>query len=67
MTALAGVVAVINVIGVRRAAWTINVFTIAKLAPLALLIVLGLPQVEAEHRSLARRWPSRTGPRRSCS
>ncbi len=48
MTALAGTVAVTNVIGVRSAAWAINVFTIAKLTPLALLIVLGLPQVDAD-------------------
>ena len=34
-------VTVVNVIGVRQAAWTVNAFTIAKLLPLAFLIVLG--------------------------
>jgi amino acid transporter len=47
MTGLAGTVAYMNVIGVRSAAWAIDLFTIAKLAPLALLIVLGLPQVDS--------------------
>jgi len=47
MTVLAGTVAITNVIGVRGAAWAIDFFTIAKLAPLALLIVLGLPQIDA--------------------
>ncbi|HEY0671149.1 MAG TPA: APC family permease [Longimicrobiales bacterium] len=32
----------INVRGVRQASWTINAFTIAKLLPLVLLLVLGL-------------------------
>jgi amino acid transporter len=35
----------INVRGVRQAAWTINLFTIAKLLPLVLLLVLGLNQL----------------------
>lgn len=35
-------VTVINVVGVRQASWTVNGFTIAKLLPLLLLIVLGL-------------------------
>ena len=48
MVALAATVAIVNIIGVRGAARAIDLFTIAKLAPLALLIVLGLPQVEAE-------------------
>lgn len=34
-------VTVINVLGVRQAAWTVNGFTIAKLLPLVLVIVLG--------------------------
>ena len=34
-------VTVINVMGVRQAAWTVNAFTIAKLLPLAVLILLG--------------------------
>lgn len=34
-------VTVLNVIGVRQAAWTVNAFTIAKLLPLLGLVVLG--------------------------
>ncbi|HVF39313.1 MAG TPA: amino acid permease [Gemmatimonadaceae bacterium] len=34
-------VTTVNVIGVRQAAWTVNAFTIAKLFPLVLVIVLG--------------------------
>ncbi len=48
MTALAGTVAITNVIGVRQAARAIDFFTIAKLTPLALLIVLGLPEIDAD-------------------
>jgi basic amino acid/polyamine antiporter, APA family len=48
MTALAATIAITNVIGVRGAAWAIDLFTIAKLTPLALLIVLGLPQIEGD-------------------
>jgi amino acid transporter len=35
-------VTTVNIIGVRRASWTINMFTVAKLLPLVLVIVLGL-------------------------
>jgi amino acid transporter len=38
----------INVRGVKMAAWTTNVFTVAKLLPLVLLIVVGLPYVRSE-------------------
>jgi basic amino acid/polyamine antiporter, APA family len=48
MCALGAVVAVTNIVGVRSAAWSVNAFTIAKLAPLALLVVLGLPQVDGD-------------------
>ncbi len=48
MLVLAGTVAITNVIGVRGATWAIDFWTIAKLAPLALLIVLGLPQIDAD-------------------
>ena len=41
MTATVALIAAINVRGVRQAAWTVNLFTVAKLLPLALLIVLG--------------------------
>ena len=47
MTGLAGTVAVMNVVGVQSAARAIDFFTIAKLLPLALLIVLGLPHLDA--------------------
>lgn len=39
-------VTIINVIGVRQASWTVNAFTVAKLVPLLLVIVLGLTQFE---------------------
>lgn len=48
MIGLAGTVAITNIVGVRRAAWAIDFFTLAKLMPLVLLIVLGLPQVSGE-------------------
>ena len=38
----------VNVRGVKMAAWTTNVFTVAKLVPLVLLIVIGLPFVRTE-------------------
>ena len=39
-------VTVINVIGVRQTSWTINAFTIAKLLPLVLVIILGAFQFD---------------------
>lgn len=42
MVVVMTLVTVINVRGVRQAAWTVNLFTVAKLLPLALVIVLGL-------------------------
>lgn len=45
MAVLLGLITGINLRGVRPATWTIDVFTVAKLAPLALLIVVGLPAV----------------------
>lgn len=48
MTALVATIAATNIVGVRSATWSIDAFTIAKLVPLALLIVLGLPQVDGE-------------------
>ena len=38
----------VNVWGVKMAAWTTNVFTVAKLLPLVLLIVVGLPSVRTD-------------------
>ena len=41
MTVTVAIITAINVRGVRQASWTVNLFTVAKLLPLALLIVLG--------------------------
>ena len=48
MLAMMAVLTLINVIGVRAATWTVDVFTVAKLAPLVLLILLGLPRLRPE-------------------
>jgi amino acid transporter len=48
MTALVVAVAAVNVVGVRQATWTVDLFTVAKLLPLVLLVVLGLPHVDGE-------------------
>ncbi len=48
MAAVVLVITAVNVIGVRQAAWTVDVFTAAKLAPLALLIAIGLPHIRPE-------------------
>lgn len=42
------VITVVNLIGVKQASWAIDVFTIAKLLPLILLVVIGLPQVSGD-------------------
>jgi amino acid transporter len=42
------IVTAINITGVRKAAWTVNVFTIAKLVPLVLLIFLGVFHLQRE-------------------
>lgn len=42
MTGAVALVTIINARGVRQASWTLNVFTVAKLLPLVLVIVLGL-------------------------
>ncbi|HZJ00981.1 MAG TPA: APC family permease [Gemmatimonadaceae bacterium] len=39
-------VTTINVIGVRQASWTVNAFTVAKLLPLVVLIIVGLFQLD---------------------
>jgi amino acid transporter len=46
MTAAVVLVTGINILGVRQAAWTVNVFTVAKLLPLLLLAVLGLVRLD---------------------
>lgn len=43
ISALVLLVALVNLRGVRQATWTINVFTVAKVLPLILLVLLGLP------------------------
>lgn len=48
MIAAVALVTVINVLGVRQAAWTVNLFTIAKLLPLILLAVLGLVRLDGD-------------------
>jgi len=48
MVGVMAVLTAINVIGVRQATWTIDAFTVAKISPLVLLVVLGLPAVRAE-------------------
>jgi amino acid transporter len=42
MTVIVTLVTAINIVGVRSAAWSVNVFTVAKLLPLALLMVAGM-------------------------
>jgi len=46
MTGAIAIATAINVTGVRIATWTTNVFTVAKVLPLLLLIVLGLPLIK---------------------
>jgi amino acid transporter len=41
------VITAINVRGIRQSAWVVNVFTIGKLAPLALFIFIGLHFIDA--------------------
>jgi amino acid transporter len=45
MTLVVALVTAVNVRGIRLAAWTVDAFTLAKLAPLALLVAVGLPHV----------------------
>jgi amino acid transporter len=42
MSAVMVVITALNISGIRPASWTVNIFTIAKLLPLVLLIVLGM-------------------------
>ncbi len=41
------VITAINLVGVSHASWAIDVFTVAKLLPLVLLVLLGLPLVSS--------------------
>lgn len=42
------VITVINLVGVKQASWAIDVFTVAKLLPLGLLVLFGLPHFSME-------------------
>jgi APA family basic amino acid/polyamine antiporter len=48
MLAVVGVITGVNVAGVRQATWAVNLFTLAKLLPLGLLVLLGLGHVRWE-------------------
>jgi amino acid transporter len=48
MASVLGVITAVNVAGVRQATWAVDAFTAAKLLPLALLAVLGLPRISGE-------------------
>jgi amino acid transporter len=48
MCAVTALVTALNVIGVRQGARTVDVFTVAKLLPLLLLVVLGAGRIRAE-------------------
>lgn len=48
MCAVMAVIAAVNVIGVRQATWTVDLFTLAKLSPLVLLVLLGAGRVNGE-------------------
>jgi amino acid transporter len=48
MVAVLGVITFVNLIGVRQATWTVNLFTAGKLLPLVLLMVLGLPRIDGD-------------------
>jgi amino acid transporter len=48
MCAVVAVVTALNVIGVRQSARTVDIFTVAKLLPLFLLVVLGAGRISSE-------------------
>lgn len=48
MVLLFGLVTALNVIGVRQATWAVDLFTVAKLLPLAALVALGLFRVRGD-------------------
>jgi len=48
MLLVLGLITAINVVGVRQATWTVDAFTLAKLLPLFLLIVLGIGRIKGE-------------------
>ena len=46
LTTIIAILAFINILGIRQSAWVVNGLTIAKLAPIALFIAVGLPAVD---------------------
>jgi amino acid transporter len=48
MTLVVALITAVNLRGVRQATWTVDAFTVAKLAPLLLLVVLGLTRIRPE-------------------
>jgi amino acid transporter len=48
MCAVTALVTALNVVGVRQGARTVDAFTVAKLLPLLLLVVLGVPRIRSE-------------------
>jgi amino acid transporter len=48
LTVLVVLLTWVNLVGVRQATWTVNAFTIAKLLPLLLLVLLGMGQISSE-------------------
>lgn len=47
MCAAMGIVTAVNVTGVRQASWMVNAFTVAKLLPLAAVVLVGLSRLDA--------------------
>jgi amino acid transporter len=48
MTVVLGLITFVNVKGVRQATWAVNGFTVAKLVPIAMLVVIGLVRFRSE-------------------
>jgi APA family basic amino acid/polyamine antiporter len=48
MVAVVGIITALNVVGVRQATWAVDLFTLAKLAPLGVLILLGIGHIRPE-------------------
>ena len=65
MTAGTVIVTAINIAGVRNAAWTVNVFTVAKILPLVLLVGAGLFHLN-KNAFATQIIPVGTGRRRCC-
>jgi amino acid transporter len=48
MAVVIGIITAVNVIGVRQATWTVNLFTLAKLVPLLALVAIGAARVDGD-------------------